>query len=595
MNIPEELIEQVRDAADIVTLIGEQVPLKRTGSDYRGACPFHGGTNRNLAVIPRKQMYYCFVCHEGGDVFTFYMKRLGMDYPTAVREIARRVGVEIPDRPSGGPDRREPLYSAVGVAAEWYSARLREGADAADACAYVKQRGLDLEALGPMGLGFAPKGNAFLDAMHAVGLTDPVMFEAGLLVKRDDGSLRPRFWGRLLFPIHDLRGRIVGFGGRVIGEGEPKYLNSPDSEVFHKGRLLYNLHDAKHAIRKAERAVLVEGYFDVLRLVEAGIENVVAPLGTGLTSDQAQLLKRFTGQVVLLYDSDAPGLRATFRTADEFLRVGLRVTVATLPPGEDPDTLAVKGGRKAVEAVLNDAIDVCERKLQLLERKGWLADLAGRRRALDRLLPTLRAASDPVTRDLYVSRVAEALGVSRQSVEREMGAGRDGGRETRDEERAEPASRASSRAVHSGPEWELLRIMVHEPKWRGRIAEQLRDQGLLRQPEHDLISLLAATPETAVTGELLGRLDGEKRMILAGMLDEAWGTMDVDAIVASNINKLSSRKLEAELIDLERRLPLASEDEKPALTNRVNELSRQISLLVPGRWNLIRRGGRVGS
>lgn len=461
MSIPEETIEQVRDAADIVTLIGEQVPLKRTGSDYRGACPFHGGTNRNLAVIPRKQMFYCFVCHEGGDVFTFYMKKLGMDYPTAVREIARRVGIAIPDRPTGGPDRREPLYSAVGVAAEWYAARLRESDDAADARAYVKSRGLDLDALGPLGLGFAPKGNAFLDSMHAVGLTDEVMFEAGLLVKRDDGSLRPRFWGRLLFPIHDLRGRVVGFGGRVIGEGEPKYLNSPDSEVFHKGRLLYNLHDAKHAIRKAERAILVEGYFDVLRLVEAGIEHVVAPLGTGLTPDQAQLLKRFTGQVTLLYDSDAPGLRATFRTADEFLRAGLRVTVATLPPGEDPDTLAAKGGRKAVETVLNDAIDVCERKVQLLERKGWLADLAGRRRALDRLLPTLRAASDPVTRDLYVSRVAEALGVSRQSVEREMAMGHVAAPAS---VRPRPPASAPARpSGGSGSERELLRVMVHEP------------------------------------------------------------------------------------------------------------------------------------
>ena len=601
MNIPEETIEQVRDAADIVALIGEQVPLKRTGSDYRGACPFHGGANRNLAVIPRKQMFYCFVCHEGGDVFTFYMKKLGMDYPTAVREIARRVGIEIPDRPTGGPDRREPLYSAVGVAAEWYATRLREGADAADARAYLKGRGIEMEAVGPLGLGFAPKGNAFLDSMHAVGLTDPVMFEAGLLTKRDDGSLRPRFWGRLLFPIHDLRSRVVGFGGRVIGEGEPKYLNSPDSEVFHKGKLLYNLHDAKHAIRKAERAILVEGYFDVLRLVEVGIEHVVAPLGTGLTPDQAQLLKRFSGQVTLLYDSDAPGLRATFRTADEFLRAGLRVTVATLPPGEDPDTLAAKGGRKAVEAVLNDAIDVCERKLQLLERKGWLADLSGRRRALDRLLTTLRAASDPVTKDLYVSRVAEALGVSRQSIEREMAGGGDGRPETRDAHYSSPASRPSSPAQTARPsrgtgaERDLLRVAVHEPAWRSRIAEQLPDPALLRQPEGALLLLVAHTAEGTSAGTLMTGLDGDGRVLLAAMLEEPWGVMDVDAIVAGAVNKRSGRKLEAELKDLERRLPLAPESEKPALTNRVDVLSRQISQLDPGRWNVIRRGGRVGS
>ncbi len=594
MNIPEELIEQVRDAADVVSLIGEHVPLKRTGTDYRGSCPFHGGTHRNLAVIPRKQMFYCFVCHEGGDVFTFYMKKLGMDYPTAVREVARRVGIEIPDRPTGGPDRREPLYSAVGVAAEWYAARLRDGADAAEARTYLKTRQLDLEALAPLGLGFAPRGNAFLDAMHAVGLTDPVMFEAGLLVKRDDGSLRPRFWGRLLFPIHDLRGRIVGFGGRVIGEGEPKYLNSPESEVFHKGRLLYNLHDAKHAIRKAERAILVEGYFDVLRLVETGIEHVVAPLGTGLTPDQAQLLKRFTGHVVLLYDSDAAGLKATFRTADEFLRAGLRVTVATLPPGEDPDTLAAGGGRKAVDAVLHDAVDVCERKLQLLERKGWLADLSGRRRALDRLLPTLRAASDAVTRDLYISRVAEALGVSRQTVEREVAGG--GGSEVGGRVPAPPRAAPAARpAGPGGPERELLRVMVREPRWRPRIVEQLDEAVVLREPEGALIRLLATTPESQPVGELLSGLDGESRVMLAAVLADAWGALDVDAIVAGAINKLSSRGVDARLRELQRRMVVAPESEKAGLASEVDVLSRQASQLDPGRWNVIRKGGRVGS
>src|SRR6266566_7614582 len=199
-----------------------------------------------------------------------------------------------------------------------------------------------MEQAGVLGLGYAPKTRAFLDAMKGLGLKDEVLLEAGLLARREDGTLAPRFRGRLLFPIYDLRGRVVAFGGRILGEGEPKDLNSPETPLFHKGQLLYNLHTAKHAIRKAERAILVEGYFDVVRLSLAGVEEVVAPLGTGLTSDQAQLLARHAPHVTLLYDSDDAGLRATFRAGDELLRQGLRVSVATLPPGEDPDTLVQK-------------------------------------------------------------------------------------------------------------------------------------------------------------------------------------------------------------------------------------------------------------
>jgi DNA primase len=590
--IPEEVIERVRDAADLITVIGEFVPLRRTGTDYRGPCPFHGGTHRNFAVIPKKGMFYCFVCHEAGDVFTFYMKKFGMEYPTAVREVARKVGIEIPDRPSGGPDRREPLFSAVAVAAEWYATRLREAEDGAEARAYLKGRGFDLEAIQPLGLGFAPKGDAFLTAMHALGMKDEVMFEAGLLVKREGGSLRPRFWGRLLFPIHDLRGRIVGFGGRVIGEGEPKYLNSSDSELFHKGKLLYNLHDAKHAIRKGERAIVVEGYFDVLRLVEAGVENVVAPLGTAFTADQAQLIQRYSPNITLLYDSDAAGLRATFRAGDELLAASLRVSVATMPPGEDPDTLAAKGGAKAIEAVLDDSIDLLERKIQLLDRKGWLASLSGRRKALDRLLPTLRAAADPVTRDLYVSRVSEALGISPHSIVREvqLGSGVAGGRyaAAAQPEREEPAR---PRKSTPSAERNLLRVMVHHPEWRSRVLEHIGELSVVRQPERTLIEVLGASPESTPAAALLGSVDGEARALLAHLLEEQWVGLDIDSTVAAETNSLHARAVEAEQEDLARRMPLAKGEEKESMASRARELGREKRKMKPGVWPVIRKGG----
>jgi len=218
--ISDDVIEQIREAADLVTIIGEHVELKRAGSDFRGPCPFHGGKNRNFAVIPKKGMFYCFVCHEAGDVFTFYMKRLGMDYPTAVREVARKVGITIPERGPSGPDPREPLFSAVGVAQDWFARQLRELPEAEIARSYLQGRHVDPEAAGLFGLGYAPRGAAFLDAMKGLGVREDVLLEAGLTRKKEeDGSVVPRFRGRLLFPIHDLRGRVVGLAAAYSGKG----------------------------------------------------------------------------------------------------------------------------------------------------------------------------------------------------------------------------------------------------------------------------------------------------------------------------------------------------------------------------------------
>ncbi len=264
--IPDETVDQVRESADLVGLVGEAVELKRTGSDYRGPCPFHGGTHRNFAVIPKKNRYYCFVCHESGDVFSWLMKRFGMDYPTAVREAARRAGIVIPEGPGrSGPDPREPLFEAVAVAQDWFTRQLLESPEGAGARGSIS-RGARCPSTWPAqhGLGFAPAGRAFLGAMKELGVDDKVLLEAGLSAARDDGKVIPRFRSRLLFPIHDLRGRAVGFGGRLLVPGEPKYLNSPETPIFHKGKQLYNLHQAKSAIRKEESVILVEGYFDVL-------------------------------------------------------------------------------------------------------------------------------------------------------------------------------------------------------------------------------------------------------------------------------------------------------------------------------------------
>jgi DNA primase len=588
--IPDDLIEQVREAADLVGIIGEHVELKRTGSDYRGPCPFHGGTHRNFAVVPRKGMFYCFVCHEAGDVFTFFMKKLGMDYPTAVREVARRVGITIPERGPTGPDPHEPLFQAVATAADWFARQLREAPEADVARQYLASRHVTMETVALQGLGYAPRGPAFLDAMKGLGLREEVLLEAGLLVKREDGTVVPRFRGRLLFPIHDLRARAVGFGGRILGEGEPKYLNSPDTPIFHKGKLLYNLHVAKHAMRKAERAILVEGYFDVLRLTLAGFEEVAAPLGTGLTGEQAELVKRHAPQVILLYDSDDAGLRATFRAGDELLRHKLRVGVATLPEGEDPDTLVQKGGAAALEQLLKDAVDVLERKIQILERKGFFGTLPGRRRALDRLLPTIRAAAEPLTRDLYVSRVAEVAGVRKDVLEREAGGradGRTGGQAQQPS--ARPPDRPS--ALPSSAEKVLLLLMLAGEPWRSRVIETADPEEIEFPPYRAVFEALA--------DDAPDRLDETAARAYEALQAEGLGEGErsPDAMFERAVNWLEARRLDREIERINREIPLATEDEKARLAHEKKRLAAERNAKRPtyGIIETARRKGAPGT
>ena len=587
MTIPDDVIEQVREAADLVAIIGEHVELKRAGSDFRGPCPFHGGTHRNFAVIPKKGMFYCFVCHEAGDVFTFYMKRLGMDYPTAVREVARRVGITIPERGPSGPDPREPLFSAVAVAQDWFARQLREHPEAEIARGYLQGRHVDVAGADLFGLGYAPRGTAFLDAMKGLGVRDEVLLEAGLTRKKEeDGSVVPRFRGRLLFPIHDLRGRVVGFGGRILGEGEPKYLNSPDTPIFHKGKLLYHLDVAKHAMRKAERAILVEGYFDVLRLALAGIEEVAAPLGTGLSADQGVLLGRYTAHVILLYDSDEAGLRASFRAGDELLRHGLRVSVATLREGEDPDTLVQRHGGAALEQTLKDAVDVFERKIQILERRGVFGSLPGRRRALDRLLPTIRAAADPITRELYLSRAAEVASVRRDVLEREIGVG-GGGMGDAGRVPTHPPSPIPHPSLPTSAEKALLLLLLEGDPWRAKVLEAV-DAEEFEFPAYRAVF-------EAARADAPDRLDETAARAYEELKAEGLAGNEPDALFERALNWLEARKLERVIDELDRQLTVAAPDEQAALVAEKRRVFDALRVKFPRYKVAKRRSGAPGS
>lgn len=603
--IPDDVVERVADAADIVQIIGEHVKLKRVGRSWRGPCPFHQGTHPNFSVTPGGG-YRCWSCGEKGSVFTFVQKRLGLDFVDAVKYVGEKSGIEVREvsRRREGPDPREPFWEVNAAAADYFQRTLWESEAGAPAREYLVQREISRADADRFSLGFAPREIGLMRAhLQTLGFDDERQLEAGLLVKREEvEEPRPRFRNRLIFPIRDVQGNAIAFGGRLIGPGEPKYLNSSESPTFVKRRTLYGLSWAKNAIRRADRAILVEGYFDCVRLMMAGVDEVVAPLGTALTEPQAELLRRYTRNVYLLYDSDPAGLKATFRAGDELLRLGVSVQVVTLPDGEDPDSFVRAHGREKLEEHIGQAIDVFERKVQLLERHGAFGDLRRKRQAIDKLLPTLRAVSDPLTRDLYVARTSEASGVGRELLEREIGHGpepvRGRGPEPPPPEyfeppgEAPPAPVARRRDPRRTPgvrtEWELVRVMLHQPTYVEVVAEHVGPQEFEDPSLRAIYARLAAADPDRSVDELAAGLDEEANAVLQGLLAEDGGLESAQRTVQDCLTALQLQRLQRAIAEIDGQLPLATGSEQDELMLRKKQLTEESRSLGGRSWAALR-------
>ena len=590
--IPDDVVERVRESADIVAIVGEHMKLKRVGNSFRGPCPFHQGKDPNFSVSPRGG-YVCFVCHEKGDVFTFVQKRLGLDFVEAVKYVGGKAGIEVKDvsRERQGPDPREKFWEINAAAAEYFRTALWETELGAPAREYLANRALDRETADRFGLGFAPRDPALMRGhLEALGFDEARMLESGLLHRREgEEGLRPRFRNRLMFPIYDPQGRVIAFGGRVIGPGEPKYLNSAESPVFVKGTTLYGMNWAKNAIRRDERVLLVEGYFDAIRLMAAGVESVVAPLGTALTEPQAELIRKYTNTVFLLYDSDQAGLKATFRAGDILLRHGFKVHVVTLPEGEDPDTFVAQNGREKLEVQLAAAIDVFERKIQILQRGGWFSDLRRKRVALDRILPTIRATSDEISRGLYISRAAEVVAVSEEVLRREL---KQPPRERpqNEDSAAAPAPRvrtAERRADLSSEgfsaERELVRLLIHRRQHVEAVAEHCGTESFRDARLAEIFNALVASPDETLE-TIAAELSDDAVALLNDLSTSGGGLDDPPRIMRDCVAVLQRRNLGDEIEAIDRELPLADETEQDRLMRRKQQLAAEIKALGGRRW-----------
>ena len=596
--IPDDMVEEVRSRADIVEVIGEFVPLKKAGREYKANCPFHEERTPSFYVVPDKGFYKCFGCGKSGDVFSFVMERQGMDFVEAVKHVASRTGVEVREVGRGREeeDPHRAFHEINAFARDWFRAQLVDPTVGAKARAYLEARGVGADVAERFGLGWAPdEWRALRDACAAHGFDEDVMLEVGLLGK-SERSNEPydRFRGRVVFPIESLSGKVIAFGGRVIGRDSkeaPKYHNSPETPVFQKGHHLYGLSWARHAIRRDEKALLVEGYMDVVSLAAHGFENVVAPLGTALTQEQAKLLGRYCTRVLVLFDSDAAGLKATFRAGDILLEEGLHPAVVTLPPGEDPDTLVRGQGAEALRRHIDDALDVLDRKLQILDAKGYFSSIERTRSALDRLLPTIRAAADHALRDIYVDRVAERTGVRRETIEAEIqrAARQRPGREAPPAPHQAPAARRPG-IPKLGAERQLLLMMVRGVEWVERAGELISAEDFEDPHYRAIFQALLEDPETRSPPSSMD-------LVAAARFDEILSNAEEVAhgidVFTQSVNRMRVSSLDSRIQDLQTRIEAAvTDDEKLGLTSEKARLARELRELDPNYWTSATRAPR---
>ena len=411
-RIPRSFIDDLLSRVDIVDVIDARVPLKKAGKDYKACCPFHDEKTPSFTVSQDKQFYHCFGCGAHGSAIGFLMEYEHMNFPEAVEELAARAGIEVPREAAAATksERADDLIPILKQAQRFYQQQLRAPAGRA-AVDYLKKRGVSGEIAAAFNLGYAADAwNGLLNAVGTAAAAQAALARAGLTVKKDGGGYYDRFRARLMFPIEDYRGRLIGFGGRVIGAGEPKYLNSPDTPLFHKGRELYGLFRAREAIRAANRVLVVEGYMDVIALAQFGVDYTVATLGTATTRDHLERLFRFAPEVVFCFDGDRAGREAAWRALENALPVvhaGRQAAFLFLPEGEDPDTLVRKEGRAAFEARLRNAIALPDLFFQTLAQRVDLQRLDGRARLVELARPLLAAMQPDALRSLMLERLAE--------------------------------------------------------------------------------------------------------------------------------------------------------------------------------------------
>jgi DNA primase len=547
-RINREIIEEVRAAANIVDVVGSYVPLRKRGKNYLGLCPFHGEKEPSFTVSDEKQIFHCFGCGASGSVFDFLMRSRNLSFAEAVKELANRFSIPLPQRQETGRAKRirelaEHLRHVNELAAAYFNQVLLDKGTGEMALAYLEGRGMGPEVIQDFQLGYAPQS---WDGLKRYLLSRKVdlktAVQAGLLVKKSERDCYDRFRHRLMFPIKDMRGRTVGFGGRALDdENPPKYLNSPETPIFHKGRTLYGLATAREACRRHKEALVVEGYFDLLALYNQGIQQVVAPLGTALTLHHVRLLSRLAPQAVLVFDGDQPGMTAAMRSLELFLREKLPARLLALPEGMDPDDFLAREGREPFTLLLEKA-----RPLMEIFLEQSLADydgsVEGRLKVVRQVTPMLKLLDSRVTQEGYLRMLDQRLGVSEEVLRAELGLDSTSRVVTARGPKPDRATRI--------PAWEeeIVRILVHYPNWIPLLEKSSALDDFQVNPWVEVAGLLTKhyqeSGNLALSGLLMDLEDEDLKNLISGWSLESspWREEEAHARLREYLEGIGSRR-----------------------------------------------------
>jgi DNA primase len=546
--------DRVKQQADIVRVVGEYVSLKKAGQNFRGLCPFHSEKTASFNVHPARQIYHCFGCGKGGDIYSFVMEMEKCEFPDAIRIVAEKCGIAIPRPKDRSPEeRRENQQRAVIVeihreAQSFFVKQIQGTLEGKVARAYLEDRGIDKDVMDRFGIGYAPSGGDVLLRHFKAKYSDKLLGDSGLISRGENGRLFDRFRRRITFPISNESGKIVAFGCRALGDDMPKYLNSPETPIYSKSNVLYHLDRAKEALRRADFAVLVEGYMDAIAVARAGISNVVASCGTSLAEPQIKLLGRFTRRVIVNYDPDAAGQTATERSIALLLEQDFEVRVLALPGKADPDKFIREQGADAYIKVLKQAPPYVD-YLIARARQMDLTTGEGKLRAVNFLMPYIQKIPNRILRSEWATRIAQQLRLDEPVLRAAL---TKAAAERRSEVRTKPelVGRAAKPV-----ERRLIRMLAEADSFRREVAEKLQNEqlhkGLETEKIFDALILANLSGETIQANEVAATLEDRDRRLLFEILFEDCSELTQQE-ADSCLEALHHRRAERELADVQR-------------------------------------------
>ena len=541
--------EQVRNTADIIEVIANYVPLKKKGRNHWGCCPFHGEKTPSFSVNPERNMFYCFGCHEGGDVFKFIMKMENCSFIEAVKFLANKYGIPVPEKEKSADEIkkdkiRKQLLEANDLATRFFQACLLKTDYGKPALQYLQKRGISSDIIEKFSIGYALDNfQALLTSLKKRGCSEEILFRSGLIAAANNNKYYDKFRNRVMIPIKDPKGKTVGFGGRVISDNLPKYMNTGETEIFNKRYLLFGFDIALKSIKAEKKAVIVEGYMDAISLHAREITNVAASMGTAFSAEQAKLLKRVADTVVFCYDSDLAGRRASVRAVSIAKSAGLAVKVAVVPDGKDPDEFVRNFGKDAFKKVIDDAVDGLDFQIQEMISQNNVTNLAGKVEAVSNILPFIAECKNEIESNAYIRKIAQLLTIDEGLIHDEyrkfvkmQG--------IQQNNVVQPVINKISTADNQAEKL-FLAIILEHPDMASKCREIIGEVGFL-QNEHKMIfdAVLALGNIPGLVEKLYTVLDSDTISVLAGILAVQAPVGDCEVIVDDCLRQLKKKYLE---------------------------------------------------